>query len=146
MAEARTIALRFLGRREYACKELSDKLQRRGLPAAVVAQAVAELAKEELVSDQRFAEAFAHSRVTRLYGPLRIRAELIKRGIDSSLISQVLDEYAGQWQLCVRQWIEKRMGPELNRKEKARLYRSSTNRGFKHEHVMRALDLIGSGQ
>jgi len=33
----------------------------------------------------------------------------------------------------------------LDRKEQARLYRSSTSRGFTHQQVMRALDMIRSG-
>ncbi len=145
VAEARAIALRYLGRREYACRELGDKLLRRGISPGVVTQTVVELENEGLVSDQRFTEAFTRSRVSRLYGPLKIRAELIKRGIDSSLIGQVLREYEDRWLQSAQQWVRKRAGTELDRKEQARLYRSSTSRGFTHEQVMQALDMIRSG-
>ncbi len=145
VAQTRAIALRYLGRREYACRELGGKLLRRGIPPGVVAETLVELESEGLVSDQRFTETFARSRVSRLYGPLKIRAELIKRGVDSSLINHVLHEYEGRWLQSAQQWIRKRIGPELDRKEKARLYRSSTSRGFTHEQVMQALDMIRSG-
>ena len=145
VVEARAIACRYLGRREYACKELADKLMRRGIPPGVVAETLVELESEGLVSDQRFAETFARSRVSRLYGPLKIRAELIKRGVDSSLINHVLLEYEDRWLQSAQQWIRKRIGAEPDRKEKARLYRSSTSRGFTHEQVMQALDMIRSG-
>ena len=48
VADARAIAVRYLGRREYACRELSDKLLRRGISPGVVAQAVVELENEGL--------------------------------------------------------------------------------------------------
>ena len=42
--------MRYLGRREYACKELSNKLLRRGISPGVVAQAVVELENRGLVN------------------------------------------------------------------------------------------------
>ena len=137
--------MRYLGRREYACKELSEKLLRRGIPPGVVSQAVPDLENEGLVNDQRFTEAFARSRISRLQGPLKIRAELLKRGVKSALITEVLDDYEDIWLQSAQQWMRKRIGPELDRKEQARLYRSSTSRGFTHQQVMRALDMIRSG-
>ena len=145
VAETRAIAFRYLGRREYACKELQDKLLRRGIPPDVVAQTVAGLENEGLVSDRRFTESFTRSRVSRLYGPFKIRAELIKRGIASSLINQVLAEHEDRWVHLAQQWLRKRVGTELDHKEKARLYRSGTSRGFTHEQLMQALDMIRSG-
>jgi regulatory protein len=145
IAEARAIAYRYLVRREHACKELRDKLSRRGFPSGLVSETVAELESEGLVSDQRFAESFTRSRVSRLYGPLRIRAELMKRGVASSLIDQVLALHDSSWQETAQQWVSKRASPKLDRKEKARLYRSGTSRGFSHEHMMRAFDTIRSG-
>ena len=118
---------------------------RRGILPGGVAETLVELESEGLVSDQRFAEMFARSRVSRLYGPLKIRAELIKRGVDSSLINHVLLEYEDRWLQSAQQWIRKRIGAEPDRKEKARLYRSSTSRGFTHEQVMQALDMIRFG-
>jgi regulatory protein len=140
VAEVRAIAYRYLARREYACRELSDKLSRRGLPPGIVSQAVEEMEREGLVSDLRFTESFTRSRISRLYGPLKIRAELMKRGIASSMINQVLAQHEEVWQESAQQWVMKRAGQHLDQKEKARLYRSGTSRGFSHEHIMRAID------
>jgi len=146
VAEARAIAYRYLARREHACKELRDKLSRRGVPSEVASEAVAELANEGLVSDKRFTEAYTRSRVSRLFGPMKIRAELMKRGIASSLIDEVLALHDGSWTESAQNWVLKRCGSELDRDEKARLYRSGTNRGFSHEHMMRAFDVIRTGE
>lgn len=151
MAEARVIAYRYLARREHACKELRDKLSRRGVPSGIASETVTELESEGLVSDQRFTESFTRSRISRLFGPLKIRAELMKRGIASSQIDQVLALHDDRWQDSAQQWLLKRTGPDqqksvLDRNEKARLYRSGTSRGFTHEHMMRAFDAIRSGE
>ena len=146
MAEARVIAYRYLGRREHSLRELKDKLLRRGVPAGVVAETVADLESEGLVSNQRFAESYTRSRISKLFGPLKIRAELMKRGIDSGLVDQVLAQYHDDWTDIAQQWVLKRSRSELDRNEKARLYRSGTSRGFSHEHMMRAFDCIGSGE
>ena len=142
VADARDIAFRYLVRREHSCKELRDKLYRKGIPTEVISQAVEELEGEDLVSDLRFAQAFTRSRISTLYGPLKIRAELMKRGITSVLIDQVLAEHRQIWQESARLWVLKKRRGALDRTEKARLYRSGTSRGFSHEHLMQAFDSI----
>ena len=83
--EARAIAFRYLGRREYGCRELALKMERRGVDSSTALAVVNELNSEGLVSDSRFAEMFVRSRVARLFGPLKIRALLRQRGIDESV-------------------------------------------------------------
>jgi regulatory protein len=139
-AETRAIAYRYLGRREYGCRELALKLERRGVDSSTAASVVQELDSEGLVSDIRFAEVFVRSKVARHFGPLKIRAQLRQRGIDESVIDPALEEYRENWPESALAWICKRAGEHLDRAEKARLYRSGTNRGFTHEQMMRALD------
>jgi regulatory protein len=139
---ARAFAYRYLGLREHSEKELYDKLSRKGIADAVIAQAIAELADEGLVSNERFADAFTRSRLSRKVGPLKIRAELMKRGIKSNLIDHTLEEYQGAFPEAAFDWVSKRHRGELDRKEKARLYRSGTSRGFSHEHMMNAIDQL----
>jgi len=144
VAEARQIAYRYLSSREHACKELGDKLLRKGVSAKVVSEALAELAKEGLVSDQRFAEAYTRSRVSSMFGPFKIRSELQKRGVAGQMIDEVLVHHESQWLQLAQQWILKRQGPVWDQNEKARLYRSGTRRGFSHEQMMNAFDAIQS--
>ena len=113
-----------------------------GVSREVVFETVSGMESEGLVSDLRFTESYTRSRISSLFGPLRIRAELIKRGVASNLIDRVLTEHTDRWQSLAQQWATKRASPNPDRKERARLYRSGTNRGFSHEHVMRAIDSI----
>ncbi len=142
ISAARFIAYRYLTRREHSCKELKEKLARKGVPCSVISVALDELVNEGLQSDQRFCEMFTRSRVSRFYGPLKIRAELMKRGVSSGLIDQTLELHQQAWPELARQWVLKRNRGNFDRNEKARLYRSGTSRGFSHEHMMQAIDWL----
>ena len=56
--------------------ELRRKSDSEGTSRPIVALEYAEL---DLVSDERFAQAFCRQRLSRHYGPIKIRAELRKR-------------------------------------------------------------------
>ncbi len=144
-AQARAIAYRYLGRREYGCRELALKLERRGVTSETAASVVDELEAEGLVSDTRFAEVFVRSKVARLFGPLKIRAQLRQRGIADSCIEAALCEYDDRWRELALTWIGKKAPETLDRNAKARLYRGGKSRGFTHDQIMRALDRFGAG-
>jgi regulatory protein len=144
VADARAMAYRYLGAREHSCQELRDKLQRRGVPRDVAFITVDELAEEGLVSDQRYTESFVRSRVQRHQGPLKVRAELRKRGIADALIDDALSAHEADWSELALAWVGRRVRGALDRNEKARLYRSGTSRGFTHEQMMRAIDSLGA--
>jgi regulatory protein len=142
LRKAREAALNYLARREHSCRELETKLLRRGIGAEAASTVVEQLGSENLVSDERYVEAYVRSRVARLFGPLRIRAELRKRGVADTLVERELEAYAGEWFELADQWAAGRLRNELDRKEQARIYRSGTNRGFTHEQMMRAIDRL----
>lgn len=139
------MALRWLGRREYGRHELASKLTQKGVPHDVAEAAVERLADANLVSDQRFAEVFARQRVERLQGARRIRAELQARGIGAADIEEALQPFDGGWGRRAREWARRRHRGELDRRERARLYRAGRQRGFSHDQVMAAIDHLHSG-
>ena len=69
-SEIRDIALRYLGRREYAVQELRQKLLQRGADSALTDTVITELVKQNLLSDERFTEMYVRMRVRLLFGPL----------------------------------------------------------------------------
>jgi regulatory protein len=140
LADAREFAGRYLAMREHSCKEIRDKLSRKGVSSSVISEAIEELQDKDLLSDQRFAESFTRSRISRLQGPLKIRAELMKRGVASALIDQTLHAHSEDWAEAALRWVEKKCKRELDRDEKGRLYRTGTNRGFTHEQMFQAFD------
>lgn len=143
------MALRYLGRREYALEELRRKLVRRGVGEDVAASVVAELADQGYVSDERFAEAMIRQRTGRGYGPARIRAELRGKGVDATIVDRALGAFEADWYeralSWARGWTRGGARGPLDEKARARLYRAGTNRGFSHDQVMQAIDRMRRG-
>lgn len=136
------MAMRWLARREYATRELGERLAQRGVPADVAGEAVAGLVDEGLVSDQRYAEACVRTRLRKRYGPLRILAELSQRGVDDPVAQAALDAAGADWVALARSWLRGHGGqPEPDdRDARARAYRRLQNRGFTHAQAIAALD------
>jgi len=116
-------AMGLLTRREHSRKELTRKLTSRGMDAAEVETAVANLARDGWQNDTRFAESMMRARVSGGYGPLRIRAELTTHGLDREAIAAALDTFHGDWAEIASDLVRRRYGPvaalDLNQRRKA---------------------------
>ena len=134
-------ALGLLARREHSLRELRSKLTLRGHEAATIEAVLDELAARELVSDERFAEAFLRSRLERGQGPLKIRAQLRERGVGAPLIDAVLSEAEIDWDRCADAARSRRFGnaPPGDREDMARQARFLRGRGFSEGQVARAV-------
>jgi regulatory protein len=136
------MALRYLGRREHSVAELESKLRQRGVEPGTLEEVMASLLEHDLVSDERYAEAWVRMRVQKGFGPARIRAELRRKGVSDALVAQSLEPFEGAWYDEALRWAERKHRGELDEKARARLYRGGTNRGFTHDQVMRAIDAL----
>jgi regulatory protein len=108
--DVREVALGLLARREHSKRELIIKLRARNCLEKIITQVVDQLAAEGMQSDTRFAESFVRSRVERGRGPLRIRAELIERGLDDELIAEALLQFEDWWRDMALETYNKRYG------------------------------------
>jgi len=140
LADVRRIAMDLLARREHTLLELRRKLDSRGLPAELVETALAQLTGEGLISEQRFAESFVGSRARRGQGPVRIRGELLQRGVDEALADQALDDAGCDWVELAREVRGKRFGRGMPESypERARQSRFLQYRGFTGEQIRAA--------
>ena len=136
-------AIRLLGQREHSARELIGKLTAKGVDAATAGLVVDDLRGRGLQSDARFTEAFVHSRIGRGQGPVRIRQELVQRGIDAELAADALEE---DWAALAGAARLRKFGeaPPADRSEWQRQARFLAQRGFPSDVVMRVLgDLDG---
>ncbi len=136
------MAVRYLGRREHSVAELESKLRQRGVENGALEETMAFLLEHDLVSDERYAEAWTRVRVQKGFGPARIRAELRRKGVSDALIAQSLEPFDDTWYDEALRWAERKHRGELDEKARARLYRGGMNRGFTHDQVMRAIDAL----
>ena len=136
-SSSRKIALDILARREHSVAELREKLQSREFPADEVEQTLSALLADGLLSEQRFIDSFLASYTRRGHGPLWLRAELERRGIDAARIATALAEQTVDWAAQARTVREKRFGPDqpADYKDRARQSRFLQYRGFTSEHI-----------
>ncbi len=136
---ARKVAMDMLARREHSALELRRKLVTRGYADDDIDAALAGLQRDRLQSDERFAEAYVHSRVEAGMGPVRIRHELRERGVDESLIESALAPLADDWERLLAQQRERKYGAAIPDDYAARMKQARflQNRGFSADSVMR---------
>ena len=134
--DIRRAAMDLLARREHGFFELERKLSVR-FPREMVVAVLTRLQQERLQSDERFVESYVYSRRQRGYGPVRIRAELLQKGLESELITQHLQCYQEDWTALVRKIKEQKFGTgqPASARERARQIRFLTGRGFSLEQI-----------
>lgn len=112
-------------------------MRSRDCPEEIVTTVVEALAEEGMQSDARFAESFVRTRIERGAGPLRVRSELMARGLDDDVIDAALAEYKGQWKDLARDVYVKRYGEQApaDYQERAKRMNFLQSRGFTAEQI-----------
>lgn len=142
---ARRAALDLLARREHSRDELRRRLAAREFSGEEIEATLEQLAREGLLSDARFVEAFVTAHVRRGQGPVRIRAELQRRGVAADIIARQLEQPAHDWAGMAREVRRRRFGAAQpsDLREQARQRRFLEYRGFTAEQIRAAL---GAGE
>ena len=95
----------FLSRREHSAKEIFQKLSYRVESHDMLLQAIDDLVRDGLLSDERFAESYFQSRKNKGFGPLRIKNELNQRGIKESIFDSIQKDT--DWTACALKAFKK---------------------------------------
>ena len=136
--DVRRAAMDLLARREHSRQELQRKLARRfAVDAEVIFSVINQLTQEGLQSDQRLAEALLRYRTNRGQGPLKIKAEMREKCIESDLIEQIFDEANIDWFDLALRVLEKRYGDgsAVDASERAKRTRFLQQRGFSFDQI-----------
>ena len=70
-------------------------MQDRGFDAAIVEALIERLTTEKLLDDSRYVENFIAYHAARGQGPLRVRAELRRKGISGEIVEERLQAFPG---------------------------------------------------
>ncbi len=137
----RTAALALLAGRDFGRVELARRLERRGYPESLVEAVIAGLVAERLLSESRYLEQFVRQHAARGQGPVRIRAELLGRGIADDDIEAALDGAGEDWIAIARETRRRRFGAAgpADYRERARQGKFLQYRGFTSEQIRAAL-------
>jgi regulatory protein len=137
---ARVAALDALARRDYASEDLRRKLLEKGYDAVVVVPLLDALRAEKLLDDRRYAENFVAYHAARGQGPIRVRADLRRHGLEGALVEECLDAFP-EWIVHLREARQKKFGAKLpsTYADKQRQVRFLSYRGFTSAQIRTAL-------
>ncbi len=146
----RCIAL--LSRREHSVLELTQKLSQQGCGQGynqeVIENIIAKLISLNYQSDERFAEVFCRSRVSKKNGSRKVRYELQQKGIDDHLINREIAKYPDEFLANAISLIE-RKAPRgdisaifADFKLKDKISKSLFNKGYDFDTIKQAFEII----
>ena len=139
MSEEFGYACKLLMRREYSEGELRRKLITKWPDSDEVDTVIEQLLEDGLLSDDRFAVAFIRSRIARLQGPRKIRAELSRRLVPEAIAEHNIEQAEIDWRDLAAQWLRRQKEFPDDYEVRAKYYRRLVNRGFTHDQAMDAL-------
>lgn len=134
--QIRNQAFRLLARREYSYRELQQRFER-SFCADEVTRVLDYLVEEGYQSDRRFCEIYVRNRLSQGYGLSRIRFDIRQKGIDDSLLSEVLEQEAPDWYELALE-VRLRRFPDIDRSDRkrvAKVMRFLLQRGFSTEEA-----------
>lgn len=135
---ARAAAIALLARRDFASAELGERLRSKAFDEGTAAGVVAELMREGLLSDERYAQNYIAYHAERGQGPVRIATALRRLGLPTSLVDAAL-EGGPDWAALARHVRTQRFGPPPSSwAQKARQARFLQYRGFSSDHIRAA--------
>lgn len=145
--DIRLAAMDLLARREHSLAELQRKLRRRFADEEQVERQLQRLREENLQSDERYAGSYVRQRSARGYGPLRIRQEMLDRGLSEAAIGQAFAAEEVDWAALAVEVYHKKFGGQrvpqpgrADRREAARRIRFMQYRGFAADHYRQLVD------
>ncbi len=109
LERAQNAAAAMLGRKSLTCRELCDRLCRKGFDKAIAEQVVEQFLEVGYLDDRRYAEMYLEDAVhLGAKGLYRIRQELLQKGISASLIQSVIEDTELDIEGALQSYVEHR--------------------------------------
>ncbi|TNI71486.1 regulatory protein RecX [Aeromonas media] len=96
-AAARAFAMRSLARRESAESELAGRLRRQGFNAEVIDAVLDYCRGYHWIDDERYGAMAVRAGATKGQGPIKIRFDLRRKGLDDMQIDAAFDQPELDW-------------------------------------------------
>ncbi len=146
-AKIRNYAVGLLAKRDYAVRELQDKLARKfeqesaAVGQNMAAQTVAWLVELGYLNDANYCAMFIRSSIAKGRGRLRIEQELRQKQLATHLIAEAVNNAAVDWYQHAYDTLTRKFKlPPQDIKEKAKVIRYLQYRGFVPDEIFTALD------
>ncbi|MCP1660145.1 recombination regulator RecX [Neisseria perflava] len=134
----RARAMDILSRQEISRSGLKRKLAPHAESEAELEKVLDEFAERNWQSDERYAEAYIHSK-SRQHGTLRLKQALAAQGVDEDLSRRFLPDRDSEQQTAMAVLRKKFKQPAADLKEKQKQVRFLAYRGFGMDTIQTAL-------
>ena len=139
---------RYLSRRMHSKKELRDKLKAKGYNNEYIDKIIFELEDKNYLNDDIFARQVVSDEINlKKNGPVLIKNKLLKKGIENSLISLIIDELYDekmQYQNCL--YIAEKKHESLTKNDhrsfRNKLGRFLFQKGYSWEMINRVISVL----
>lgn len=129
-------ALDIISRREHSQKELSDKLIKKFNIPELVDSVIHGLLEKNLLNDYRYSESYVVARKRKGFGPKKIGYELVSRGVNENIVSEVIGAEGGWNEAALKAFNKKfKAGIAEDFKEQNKQKVFLQNRGFSFQEI-----------
>ena len=143
-------AFRYLGRRLLSEKELRIKLKQKKYDENIIDEIIKYLKGKNYLNDMEFANLFSNENIqNKFWGKNKIKAELMKRGVSSEIISQVLAEKFSEEndlqnavRLAEKKYKLLNQRNPVQKKIKEKLFSFLFSKGYDYEVAKEAVDKL----
>ncbi|AGB41543.1 hypothetical protein Halha_1605 [Halobacteroides halobius DSM 5150] len=119
LGKAKQAAFKLLSYRQRSRQELKNRLAKKGFNGQVINRVIKILDRLDYIDDREFAGSWIRDRITRGFGPYKVRRQLQEKGISKEIIEEEIDkEYNFE--------LEYQLAFKLANKKKARYCSLST--------------------
>lgn len=140
--KAKNAAAAMLGRKMLTCKELFDRMCRKGFEKEIAEMVVSEFIEAGFLNDIEYARMYtADAMAMGAKGTFRIRRELLQKGISASVINSVIEQSEIDTADILKQYIEQRdlCGRVKSRRDLENLKARLARRGYSASEIAHAL-------
>jgi regulatory protein len=144
--KAESYAYRLLNYRPRTEQEIRDKLKKKDFSEELIGTLISKLKERSLIDDRNFARLWIESRMqSSSHGFLRIRHELLQKGIDKNIIEDIAEQFKRDFDEpdMAKGLVEARIKSVCGlHKDKARqrLYSYLKRRGFSDSVIYKAIN------
>lgn len=150
---ARSRALATLATRDRSVSEMEARLAQAGFTDGVIGETLQWLTGLGYLDDRRYAERYSAEKLKTGWGERRIRVELARRGVDRTLVDEVLlqlggdDEAVAEREGALLRLLQRRFGPQFVSDPKAaerKLIGFMARRGYGWDDIDRVVQQLRS--
>jgi len=145
IADAKNLALKYISYSKRTEREVRLKLKTYEIDEDIIEEVAAFLAGHRYIDDADYAEKYISEKRGAGYGDMRLKHELLRRGIDREIISACLEELDNDPTEKILDLLEKKIKSEtqteFNKKERQKIYNFLNSRGFGYDEAKSALKI-----